>query len=51
MDNAFVYYETHKTELEDDYRYTATTDTCKESSYLPGVFSNTGFTDIAEEAD
>ena len=42
MEGAFQWFESNKTELENDYTYTARNGTCKESSYT-GQFESTGY--------
>ena len=45
MDHAFRYAESHKMELESDYRYTARNGNCKASA-SKGVFEVKGYHDV-----
>ena len=42
MEGAFQWYQTNKSELEDQYKYTGRNGTCMESSYS-GQFNSTGY--------
>jgi len=45
MDGAFQWYETNKTELESDYKYTGKNGTCKESTYT-GQYDSKSYKNI-----
>jgi len=49
MATAFLWFKSHKTELESDYKYTAKTGTCHSSDYT-GQYDSTGYTTITSKS-
>jgi len=50
MDYAFKYAESHKMDLESDYKYKAKDGRCEEKSYT-GVFSPKSYSDVRKNSE